>query len=45
MHGEGTFEWKDGRKYVGRYINGEKNGYGEFYWPDKTTYKGSWREG
>jgi hypothetical protein len=28
MHGNGICVWKDGRKYIGQYKNGQKHGYG-----------------
>lgn len=31
--------------YIGSYINGRKEGYGEFYWPDGKYYKGYWKNG
>lgn len=40
MNGEGTFEWQDGRKYKGNYLNDKKHGYGEFEWSDGRKYKG-----
>ena len=45
MHGEGTFTWKDGRKYEGAYIHDKKEGYGAFYWPNGKVYKGNWKDG
>lgn len=26
-------------------MNGRKDGYGEFYWPDGKYYKGYWKNG
>ena len=34
MHGEGTYTWKDGRKYVGQYVDDRKNGFGVYTWAD-----------
>lgn len=45
MDGFGTFEWDDGRKYMGEYKQGLKHGYGEFFWPDGRVYKGLWNRG
>ena len=45
MHGNGTFTWKDGRKYQGEYFQDKKHGYGEFDWPDGRKYKGEWKNG
>jgi len=35
----------DGSKYIGSYVNERKHGYGEYYWPDGTYYKGYYFEG
>lgn len=40
MHGQGLFEWPDGRSYVGEYVNDKKNGKGEVTWPDGRKYIG-----
>lgn len=40
MHGSGEFTWKDGRKYVGEYIDDKKEGHGVFTWPDGRKYDG-----
>jgi hypothetical protein len=40
MQGKGVCEWIDGKKYIGQYKHGKKNGYGEFSWPDGKIYKG-----
>lgn len=45
MHGNGTFTWSDGRKYVGSYIKDKKEGYGVFEWEDGRIYKGYWHNG
>ena len=42
MHGEGRFEWPDGRTYTGAYIMDKKEGYGEMRWDDGRAYKGAW---
>lgn len=34
MHGNGKYEWPDGRKYDGQYEDDLKHGYGVFTWPD-----------
>lgn len=33
-HGTGKEEYKDGSMYVGNFINGIKEGHGNFKWPD-----------
>jgi hypothetical protein len=40
MHGKGTFGWRDGREYIGEYVDDKKHGYGEFEWSDGRSYKG-----
>lgn len=45
MSGQGTFTWKDGRIYVGRYNNDKKEGKGVFTWPDGREYDGEWKDG
>lgn len=45
MHGQGVFKWKDGKKYVGGYVQDAREGYGEFTWPDGRVYKGGWQKG
>jgi len=32
MHGKGIYEWKDGSKYNGNYVDGRKEGHGIFYY-------------
>jgi len=45
MHGKGLFKWKDGREYIGEYLEDKKSGYGVFKWPDGRTYSGYWSKG
>jgi len=42
MEGVGIFEWPDGRKYEGEYLDDKKEGYGAFKWPDGKVYQGYW---
>ena len=46
MHGNGTMNWADGRKYTGPWKNDLQQGLGIFYNP-KTGQKlqGEWKEG
>ena len=46
MDGFGEFEWKDGKKYIGFYLNDKKEGFGIYYWqsPNK-AYIGFWNNG
>lgn len=44
--GKGTIYYDNGDKFVGTFINGYKEGYGEFYYNfDKTCYKGNFHLG
>ena len=45
MDGFGTYEWKDGRKYQGEYLDDKKHGYGIFKWYDGRQYAGYWANG
>lgn len=46
MHGEGIFEWKDGRIYVGWYLNDEKHGnQGLYRFSSGKIMYGSWENG
>jgi len=45
MEGKGVFNWPDGRKYEGSYIDDKKEGLGIFYWPDGRRYDGQWMNG
>jgi hypothetical protein len=45
MEGKGEYEWPDGRKYVGTYMNDKKEGFGMFKWVDGRVYEGNWAEG
>ncbi len=42
-HGQGTFYYSDGDKYVGQYEDDEKSGYGVYYFMDTgERYEGEW---
>jgi hypothetical protein len=45
MHGSGTFQWADGRQYVGKYFEDKKEGEGVLTWPDGRRYEGPWKAG
>ena len=45
MEGYGVYKGKDGKQYIGHYVNDRKEGEGEFTWPDGKRYKGKWKEG
>uniref|UniRef100_A0AAY5KZJ2 VPS9 domain-containing protein n=1 Tax=Esox lucius TaxID=8010 RepID=A0AAY5KZJ2_ESOLU len=49
-HGKGTMKWPDGRTYTGTFKHGLKDGYGDYFMPNKTLnkcdrYQGHWKEG
>jgi len=39
-HGQGTYDWNDGNKYVGQLVNSKRNGQGTFYWADGSSWTG-----
>ena len=43
-HGEGEEIDRDGDKYVGSFVNGEKHGEGVMTYADGTSKKGVWSE-
>jgi len=45
MHGQGELSWKDGKKYVGSFIEDRREGEGTFYWADGRRYIGNWEAG
>ena len=45
MHGQGTLNYPDGRKYTGQFADDQKNGFGTLTWPDKRKYTGLWKDG
>jgi len=34
-----VFIWKSGNQYCGNFFDDLRDGYGEMYWKDGTTYK------
>jgi len=47
-HGTGTYTWKNGDKYVGRWQNGTMHGQGEYFYNEKSSlkhYVGNWHNG
>ena len=44
-HGQGTFIFTDGNKYVGGHKNDERNGQGTFTGNDGTILRGIWKDG
>lgn len=45
MHGQGTYQWPDGRMYNGSYANDKKHGFGVYIWVDGRAYLGNWLQG
>jgi len=45
LHGNGTFYYPDGKKYVGEFVNGKRHGEGTFTYPDGTAYIGKFVAG
>ena len=39
------YKGKDGKQYIGHYVNDRKEGEGEFTWSDGRKYKGYWKNG
>ena len=44
-HGQGTFQWTDGRCYTGQWAYGELSGQGTLTWPDGSCYTGDYVNG
>ena len=42
MHEYGKIEWSDGRYYQGQYKLDKKHGEGNYYWPNRRSYKMMW---
>ena len=42
---QGTWTSTDGRKYVGKFKDGQRNGQGTFTWHDGEEYVGEWKNG
>lgn len=49
IRGGDIFEWGQVRGYfvlkLGEYVNSVADGYGEYYWSDKSVYKGDFKQG
>ncbi len=43
--GKGRFDWPDGRRYDGEFVNGQPDGVGTEVLPDGTRYQGHWFRG
>jgi hypothetical protein len=42
MHGQGTYKYKNGDKYVGQWVEDKKQGKGRFFYHDGEFYDGEW---
>ena len=42
---QGTELWENGRKYVGKFIDGKRQGQGIMTHPDGAKYIGQWKDG
>ena len=42
MNGFGIYTWPGGRKYIGFYVNDQKQGYGMYNWNDSRRFEGWW---
>ena len=45
MHGKGLLKWKDGKQYLGEFVNDKREGHGTFLWKDGRIYDGAWKDG
>ena len=39
-HGQGTYIWNEGKRYIGDFLYGKKHGKGTFYLNNEIIYKG-----
>lgn len=44
FHGQGTYEYGNGKIYSGTWRDGRRHGHGEQTWADGDHYKGTWSE-
>lgn len=44
MNGFGIYMWPGGRKYIGFYVNDQKQGYGKYVWNDERVFEGWWHQ-
>ena len=43
MEGFGTLEGANGDRYIGKWLNNGKHGYGIYRWADGTVYYGEYK--
>jgi len=44
-NGKGVYQWADGDKYEGHFLNGEFDGEGTYYWASGKVHTGFWNMG
>lgn len=44
-HGEGFLFFKEGKKFLGQFLNGKINGYGKYYDGEIKVAEGFWIDG
>jgi hypothetical protein len=44
VSGEGSVEWANGDRFLGRVVAGQRQGYGRFVWASGQSYQGDWRD-
>ncbi|MBQ7226600.1 MAG: AAA family ATPase [Clostridia bacterium] len=42
--GKGTMVWKNGNRYTGDWVDGNRNGNGKMTWHDGDSYDGQWKD-
>ena len=45
MHGQGTYTYPDGAKYVGEFIKHQRHGQGTYTFANGEKYVGAWKNG
>ena len=45
MHGTGTYNWPNGKNYIGEFKENKMNGLGRFLYADGNIYEGEWKDG
>jgi hypothetical protein len=41
--GYGTYEWANGKRYIGQWMKSSMHGYGIFKWADGDVYQGQFK--
>jgi radial spoke head protein 1 len=45
LNGNGEFIWPNGDRYIGRYLNGKRYGFGKMIFGNGNSYTGTWKLG